>query len=131
MPSGSGILPGYNETSRLYASSRYESGLVCSLDRKRNGGNTSAKLASDRRNDHQDGRRKGQGTKRTDEGLRLLRDCEHGGPAANASYPRLGGAYAIWVQLVMGQLVSYRGSSVRGRKVYPVPLLAKIGNDAR
>jgi len=32
MPSGSGILPGY-ETSRLYASSRHESGLVCSLDR--------------------------------------------------------------------------------------------------
>lgn len=27
-----------------------------------------------------------------DEGV--LRDCEHGDPAANASYPRLGGAYA-------------------------------------
>ncbi|KYM97450.1 hypothetical protein ALC62_11742 [Cyphomyrmex costatus] len=41
---------------------------------KRNRGNTSAKL------------------RRTDEGV--LRDCEHGGPAASASYPRLGGAYA-------------------------------------
>ncbi|KYN09582.1 hypothetical protein ALC57_18299 [Trachymyrmex cornetzi] len=63
-----------------------------SSSRKRNRDNTSAKLASDRRNDHQDGRRKGQGTWRTDEGV--LRDCKHGGPAASASYPRLGGAYA-------------------------------------
>jgi len=32
---------------------------------------------------------------------------------------------------VMGQLVSYRGSSVKRRKVHQAPLLAKIGNDAR
>lgn len=53
-----------------------------------------------------------------DEGV--LRDCEHGGPAASASYPRLGGGYAV--RGVMGQLVSYRGSSVRGRRVHPTLL---------
>ncbi|KYM83058.1 hypothetical protein ALC53_06323 [Atta colombica] len=56
-----------------------------SSSRKRNQDNTSAKLT--------EGtiiRKKGQGTRRADEGV--LRDCEHGGPAA--SYPRLGGAYA-------------------------------------
>ncbi|KYQ50796.1 hypothetical protein ALC60_10120 [Trachymyrmex zeteki] len=59
-----------------------------SSSRKRNRSNTSAKLVSDRRNEHQLEKRRG----RTHEGV--LRDCEHGGPAASASYPRLGGAYA-------------------------------------
>lgn len=38
------------------------------------------------------GRLRNEAKKRTKE--RVLRDCEHGDPAANASYPRLGGAYA-------------------------------------
>lgn len=61
-----------------------------------------------------------------DEGV--LRDCEHGGPAASASYPRLGGGYAV--RGVMGQLVSYRGSSVRGRR-YTRLCSAEIGSDTR
>ncbi|EZA51804.1 hypothetical protein X777_09561, partial [Ooceraea biroi] len=60
--------------------------------KRRNRGDTSTKLADDRRNKHKE-------------------DQEGGGG-------------------VMGQLVSYRGSSVRGRKVHPA-LLAEIGSDAR
>lgn len=53
-------------------------------------GDTSANLVNGRRNKPKNA---GEGQEGTDE--RVLRDCEHGGPAASASYPRLGGAYAV------------------------------------
>ncbi|TGZ36181.1 hypothetical protein DBV15_07245 [Temnothorax longispinosus] len=104
---------------------------IYSVSPKRNRGNTSAKLASDRRNEHEDGggervtmRRKmpkdGRGSFKR---LRTRRSrCERELPVPG---------WRVCGTAIMGQLVSYRGSSVRGRKVHPVPLLAKIGNNAR